>query len=62
MDSQKGPETAFKFDKYFFSLVVHHLTIFDRLIQKAFWVFQKIKVSNLCNPFHDIKIIPFSTS
>ena len=57
--SQKVPEATFKIVKYvqnffslavqkFFSLALHHLTIFDPLIQKDFWVFPKIKVSNQC--------------
>ena len=32
------------------------------LIQRGFRVFPKIKVGNLRNPFHDVIIIPFSTS
>ena len=53
--SQKVPEATFKIVKYvqnffslavqkFFSLALHHLTIFDPLIQKDFWVFQKLKL------------------
>ena len=37
--SQKVPGTAFKIVKYvqkIFSLVVHHLTIFDPLVQRDF--------------------------
>ena len=43
--SQKVPGTFFKIAKYvqgFFTLVVHHLTIFDPLVQKSFCVFPKI--------------------
>ena len=45
-----------------FSLVVHHLTIFDDLIQKEFYVIPKITVGNLRKPFHDHIIILISTS
>ena len=44
--------------------VIHHLTIFDALIQKTesvFGVFQEITIGNLCKPFHDVIIIPFSS-
>ena len=41
-----------------FSFVVHHLTIFDHLIQRGFGVFAKIKVSNIINLFCDVMIIP----
>ena len=47
------------FQRFLF-LVVHHLTIFDHLIQKGFSSFSKKNGSNLHNPFHDVIIIPFS--
>ena len=43
----------------FFPLVFHHLTIFDPLSWRGFWIFPKIKVDNLRNPYHDVRIIPF---
>ena len=44
-----------------FYFVVHHLTIFDALIQRGFGVFAKMTIGNLWNPFHNVIIIPFST-
>ena len=44
--------------------VIHHLTIFDALIQiieSDFGVFPEITIGNLCKPFHDVIIIPFSS-
>ena len=40
--------------KTFLYFVVHHLTIFDALIPK-------LTIGNLCNPFYDAIIIPFSS-
>ena len=60
--SLKVPRTAFKIlwnmFRSFFPLVFHHLNIFDPLTW-GFWIFPKIKVDNLRNPYHDVRIIPF---
>ena len=44
-----------------FYFVVYHLSIFDALIQRGFGFFPKITIGNLCKPFHDVIIFPFST-
>lgn len=44
-----------------FYFAVHHLPIFNALIQGGSRVFLKITTNNLCKPFHDALIIPFST-
>ena len=44
--------------------MIHHLSIFDALIQKTesvYGVFPEITIGNLCNSFHDVIIIPFSS-
>ena len=43
----------------FLSLVIHHLAIFDVLIQGGFWFIPKIRIGNLCKPFYDVIMIPF---
>ena len=43
-----------------FSLVIHHLAIYNVLIQKVVLVIPKITTGNSYNPFHEIIII-FST-
>ena len=35
------------------------MAIFNILIQTGFSVISKIKIGDLCKPFHDIIIIPF---
>ena len=45
----------------FFYFVVHHLTIFDALIQRGFGVFPRVTIGNLCKLFHDARINPFLT-
>ena len=44
----------------FLYLVIHLLTNFDDLFLRDFWVIQKITIHNLCKPFHDVIIFPFS--
>ena len=43
-----------------FSLVIHHMAIYNVLIQKVVLVIPKITTGNSYNPFHEIIII-FST-
>ena len=45
-----------------YSEVCHHLAISDTLIQSGFSIIPKNSINNLCKPFHDIIIIPISTS
>ena len=43
----------------FLSLVIHHPTIFDALIQRGLWVIPKITIGNLWKPFYDAIFIQF---
>ena len=70
---QKGPRINYQcllrlqnmffyfFCNNFFYFVVHHLTIFDALIQRGFGVFPRVTIGNLCKLFHDARINPFLT-
>ena len=49
------------FRSFFILWSITHLTIFGVLIKKGLGVFPKITIGNLCKPFHDVIIIPFST-
>ena len=65
---KKGSKTSYlvscQVAKYVqrFSLVINHLANFDAFIQRGFGDIKKIGIKILCKPFHDIIIIPFSTS
>ena len=62
LNHKKCQERFFKIAKYvqeFFSLVVHHLTIFDLLVQKGFCVFPKIMLVIYAIFLHYVIIISF---
>ena len=42
--------------------MIYHQANFDALVLKGCWVTQEITIGNLSKPFHDVKIVPFSTS
>ena len=48
--------------KSFLSLMIHHRAFFDVLIQRGLIIILKVTIGNLCQLFHDIIIIRFSTS
>ena len=42
--------------------MIHHLDIFDAIIQRRFSVIPKITIGNLCKLFHDVIFVTFSVS